>query len=81
MQEHEFKNLEELETKIATNYSLIHKRPAKLESFNDIHNEFGNVDNEEYDNENFNIDIQAGAKCTKHDMQIHSYVKSNKVLL
>jgi hypothetical protein len=62
MQEHQFKSLEELETKVATNFSLIHKRPNKIESTTGVLNELGNADNEDYDNENFNVEIEAGAK-------------------
>ena len=81
MQEHTFNSLQEMEQKVATNYSLIHKRPAQGGSSKDISNNLDNVENEEFDNENFNVEIEPHAKCPKHGSPIHSYVKSNKALL
>lgn len=81
MQEHGFKSKEDVETKIATNFSLIQKRPGKPVFNNNSGNDFGAMENDEYSDENFNIELEPNAKCQKHNHPIHSYVKSNKVLL
>ncbi|CAI2387044.1 unnamed protein product [Moneuplotes crassus] len=81
MQEHKFASKEEMEQKVATNFSLIPKPLQRLASSKDIDGQIDNFDHENFADENFNIEIEPNAKCSKHNSPIHSYVKSNKVLL
>ena len=78
MWEHKFNSQQEIEIKVATNYSLLKK--WRKDSKNDNWN-IENIWDEDYDNENFNIELEPHAKCSKHDLPIHSYIKTNKVLL
>lgn len=68
-------------SKVATNYSLIQKEKPRRHARNEGQNELGAMENDDHENENFNIEIEPNAKCHKHNSPIHSYVKSNKVLL
>ena len=80
MSEHRFNSRQEIDAKVATNYSLIRKgkqiKDAKSENCN-----LGNINEDDHDNENFNIELEPHAKCPKHELPIHSYIKTNKVLL
>ena len=80
MQEHKFSSHQDLEAKTATNHSLLQKveqlKDQKIDNYN-----LGNMIDDDQDDENFNIELQSQAKCPKHDLAIHSYIKSNKVLL
>jgi len=80
MQKHAFTNVDEIETKIATNHSLISSENRNHKNHGE-NKDMGNIDNDDEVNENFNVEIEANAKCSKHSLPIHSYIKTNKVLL
>lgn len=80
MQEHKFNNKEEMEQRVATNFSLIQKPPRRLQSNREMGNDL-DQEEENFTDENFNIEIEPNAKWSKHNKAIHSYVKTNKVLL
>jgi len=80
MQEHIFNSKEEV-GKIATNFSLIQKPRIRHKSIKETQSDLKNVENEDFSDENFNVEIEPNAKWAKHNSPIHSYVKSNKILL
>ena len=70
MQEHKFNSLQDLETKVATNHSLLQKVEQLKDQKNDNYN-LGNMADDDQDDENFNIELESHAKCPKHDLSIH----------
>ncbi len=81
MQEHQFCSKEEMEQKVATNFSLIQKPSKRAKEDKDIQNQVEDELENDFDDENFNVEIEPNAKWSKHGSPIHSYVKTNKVLL
>ena len=77
MQEHKFESLEEVKTKIATNYSLLKSKHTSGKAIN-----MENTGNENDETtEEFNVELDSNAMCPKHSLPIHSYMKNNKSLL
>lgn len=80
MEEHKFNINEDIDKQVATNHSLLQKLRQNREHKNDNH-QLGNMRDDDHEDENFNIELEPNAMCSKHSKPIHSYVKSNKALL